>query len=112
MVKERSKPVAQSRRAHLTFPVGRTGTMMRKARLAERVTSSGPVFMAACIEYMVRELIDLSGDACKDKKMKTIKPRHIQLALRGDEELCKIAANMQIASGGTMSNLHSFLFKN
>ena len=36
-------------------------------------------------------------------------PRHIQLAIRNDEELSKLLGNVVIAQGGVLPNIHSVL---
>jgi histone H2A len=50
-------------------------------------------------------LSDNSGNAAKDLKMKRISPRHLQLAVRGDEELDKLI-NATIAGGGVLPHIH------
>ena len=46
--------------------------------------------------------------ALVNKKTRII-PRHIQLAVRNDEELNKLMANATIACGGVLPNIHSTL---
>ena len=72
---------SKSAKAGLTFPVGRIGRFLRKGRYAKRVGSGAPVYMAAVLEYLVAELLELSGNAAKDNKKTRIIPRHIQLAV-------------------------------
>ena len=36
-------------------------------------------------------------------------PRHIQLAIRNDEELSKLLGTVTIAAGGVLPNIHSVL---
>jgi histone H2A len=36
-------------------------------------------------------------------------PRHIQLAVRNDEELSKLLGDVTIANGGVMPNIHKLL---
>ena len=55
------------------------------------------------------EVLDLAGEACLESKMRTIKPRHIQLAVRNDEELNKLLGGVTIASGGVLPNIHTVL---
>lgn len=65
--------------------------------------------MAAAVEYLAAEVLELSGNACKDNKKKRIIPRHICLAIRNDEELNKLFHHVTIAGGGVLPNIHSVL---
>ena len=58
------KKVSQSFRAGLLYPVGRIGRLMRK-NTAYSVSADAPVFMAAAIEYVCAELLDIAGEVCK-----------------------------------------------
>lgn len=49
------------------------------------------------------------GRVCRDNKKTRIVPRHIQLAVRNDEELSKLLGNVTIAAGGVLPNIHSVL---
>jgi histone H2A len=65
--------------------------------------------MAAMLEYLTFEILELAGNACKEAKKKTLAPRHLQLAVRNDEELAKLMSTTMISQGGYMSNIHPFL---
>jgi histone H2A len=65
--------------------------------------------MAAVLEYVVAEILELAGNAAKDHSKLRIIPRHIQLAVRNDEELNKFLGGVTIASGGVMPSIHSVL---
>ena len=102
---------SRSAKAGLTFPVGRLGTMLKKGRYAKRIGAGAPVYMAAVLEYLVAELLELAGNAARDNKKTRIIPRHIQLAVKNDEELNKYLGKATIASGGVLPNIHAVLLK-
>ena len=103
------KAVSKSSKAGLQFPVGRLARMLRKGRYSQRVGAGAPVYMAAVLEYVVAELLELAGNACRDHQKTRIVPRHIQLAVRNDEELNKFLGSVTIASGGVLPNIHAQL---
>ena len=105
----KAKPTSGSSKAGLIFPVGRTGRYLKQGRYSERVGKGGAIFMAAILEYLSFEILELAGNACKEAKKKTLAPRHLQLAVRNDEELAKLMASTMISQGGYMSNIHPFL---
>merc|ERR1712017_68765 len=93
-----SRPMTKAARAGLQFPVGRIARFMKQGRHAERVGAGAPVYLAAVLEYLAAEVLELAGNAAKDNKKTRIIPRHIQLAVRNDEELNKLLKNTTIAS--------------
>ena len=99
----------RSARAGLQFPVGRMARFLRQGGFAKRVGAGAPVYLAAVLEYLTAELLELAGNAAKDNKRSRIIPRHIQLAVRNDEELNKLLGSVTIASGGVLPNIHATL---
>ena len=99
----------RSAKAGLQFPVGRMRRYLRNGRYAARVGAGAPVYMAAVCEYLCAEILELAGNAARDNKKSRIIPRHVQLAVRNDEELNKLMGDVTIASGGVLPNIHAVL---
>lgn len=104
-----SKATSRSDKAGLQFPVGRIHRFLRKGNYAQRIGSGAPVYLAAVLEYLTAEILELAGNAASDNKKKTISPRHLQLAIRNDDELNKLLRDVTIASGGVLPNIHQVL---
>ena len=81
------KTQSRSAKAGLQFPVGRIARYLKTGKYSERVGAGAPVYLAAVLEYLAAEVLELAGNAAKENKKTRIIPRHIQLAVRNDEEL-------------------------
>ncbi|KAF7236942.1 Histone H2AX [Varanus komodoensis] len=107
--KARAKAKSRSSRAGLQFPVGRVHRLLRRGRYAERVGAGAPVYLAAVLEYLTAEILELAGNAARDNRKTRIVPRHVQLAVRNDEELSRLLGRVMIAQGGVLPNIPAAL---
>ena len=104
-----SKSKSRSSRAGLQFPVGRIHRFLKKGNFSERVGAGAPVYLAAVLEYLTAEILELAGNAARDNKKTRITPRHLQLAIRNDEELNKLLQGITLAQGGVLPNIQAVL---
>ncbi|KAJ8397203.1 hypothetical protein AAFF_G00440370 [Aldrovandia affinis] len=107
--KGRSKTKTRSSKAGLQFPVGRVHRLLRKGNYAQRIGAGAPVYLAAVLEYLTAEILELAGNAARDNKKSRIIPRHLQLAVRNDDELHKLLGGVTIAQGGVLPNIQAVL---
>jgi histone H2A len=98
---------SRSAKAGLQFPVGRIHRFLKGS--AKRIGAGAPVYLAAVLEYLCAEILELAGNAARDNKKSRIIPRHVQLAIRNDEELNKLLGGVTIAAGGVLPNIHTVL---
>ena len=105
----KKKQVAGQTKAGLVFAPARCLRILRSGRYCDRIGLGAGVFMAGALEYLVREILEIAGDQAEQAKKQVIKPKHIALAVRNDEELTKLMATIQISEGGFKSGIHEFL---
>lgn len=92
---KKAEGVARKKRAGLVFSVSRVERLIRKHH-CNRVGAGAPVYLAAVLEYLSAEILELAGNASRDNKRIRVKSRHIQLAIQNDEELSTIAHKFHI----------------
>ena len=58
----------------MVFPIGRTDRYMKRMRLSERSGKSAPTFVAAVLEYMCTELLDMASEVALKAKRQRLMP--------------------------------------
>ena len=117
------KSGSKSKKAGLLFPVGRIGSQLRRGQYARRVGGSAAVYLAAVLEYLTAELLELTVKAASApagakgakkgaKKAATrLNPRTLTLAVRHDEDLGALLQNVTLSRGGVLPAVNKALQK-
>merc|ERR1711920_827538 len=106
------KQLSRSARAGVQFPVGRIHRFLKKYATSNmRIGGTAGVYCAAIMEYLSAEVLELAGNVAKDMRTKRVTPRHLQLAIRGDDELDSLV-KATIAGGGVVPFIQPQLIAN
>ncbi len=73
------------------------------------MTDTAAVYLAAIMEYMAAECLELAGNCTKDLSEEAIGCRQLLLAVRGDEELDTIFEGCIFREGGIIPHIHKTL---
>jgi histone H2A len=65
---DKKQSTSSSAKAGLQFPVGRIGRYLRQGKYATRMGAGAPVYLAAVLEYLTAEILELAGNAARDNK--------------------------------------------
>ncbi|ODM86663.1 Histone H2A [Orchesella cincta] len=80
-----------------------------RGNYAERVGAGAPVYLAAVMEYLALRFSSWPVTLLVTTRRRRIIPRHLQLAIRNDEELNKLLSGVTIAQGGVLPNIQAVL---
>ncbi|KAJ7504514.1 histone-fold-containing protein [Mycena galericulata] len=100
---------SSSQKAGLAFPVARIRRFLKEGVYAKRVTAASAVYLAAVLEYLMAELLELAGNCARDNQRVRIIPRHLLLAIRNDNELDVLLKRVVIYQGGVVPFIHKSL---
>jgi histone H3/H4 len=89
----------RSFRAGLQISVSRVEKYMKKYSMVKNKSGTSAIAMAAAAEYIMAEVLELSGNTSRDNKKVRIIPRHITLAIGNDEELNELFKDTFIGGG-------------
>jgi histone H2A len=103
------KKKSKASRAGLTFPPSRFQKRLKSGAYAPRIGFGAGLYMAAIIEYLCAEVLELAGNAAKDNARSRVSPRHVMLAVRNDDELNRLLDRVHIANSGVIPSVHRIL---
>jgi len=99
------KNIKKVSRAGLVFPI----TYVRHSLsllTSLIITKTSGVAVAAVLEYIAAEVLELTGNAMKDLNQDTLAPRYIWLAIYGDEELDGLFKDIVQIGGGIVPHVY------
>lgn len=103
--------ISMAIRSGLVFPPCRSYNHMKQRKVCPKISKTASVYMAAVLEYLASDLLEMAGDAAKAAKIKRITPRQITLAMFGDEEFSRFVKNRYVDGGGVTPHINKRLLK-
>ncbi len=98
----------KSEKAGLIFPVSRVHKKLKEADFAvPRSSRYAAVFLAAVLEYMITEVLDLSIRSAALKKKTRISPTDIRVSIKNDAALDKLFKDAIIPGSATTPHVNS-----
>ena len=110
--KERSTPVRRECQAGLLFSVALVEKFIREFGASDlNVSKTSSVALAAVLEYIMREILDLAGNAANDTGKVIIVIRHVYIAVANDPELDQLRKDLGIefVGGGVLPGIRTEL---
>ncbi|KAG6429174.1 hypothetical protein SASPL_107218 [Salvia splendens] len=101
-----TKGKSKTKRFPLYFSISRVSRFLKKGNYSKRVAPQAPVYLAAVLQCMAAEVLELSGKEAKNEGRSRIGPRHIELAIRSDKELSKLLPHVTIPGSGSGKKIH------
>ena len=95
----------------ITFPVELIGRSLRQSKYVTQMGDSAQIYLAAVLEFLCAEILELAGNAAREKKKSRIVVHHITLAVKNDEELNRLFGEVTTASGDGKCNTYSKYIK-
>nr|CUT18440.1 gH2A.2 [Lilium davidii var. unicolor] len=99
----------RSEKAAIQFPVSRIAHFLKRGRYCRRLGATAPVYLAAVLENLVAEVLELAANMTERHKRKVIKPRHILLAVRQEVEVNKLFHGVTISQSGVIPKIRKEL---
>eukprot|EP01045_Picozoa_sp_COSAG04_P006274 COSAG04_NODE_305_length_17292_cov_72.482173_2_plen_1140_part_00 len=97
----------RTKRAGLEFNVEMVAAVAGLDHPGVILTECAAASLAGAVEYLVAEVLEIAGGAAQDLKTDIIAPRHVQLAIRGDDELDRLLRHVVIRDGPGAAFVHA-----
>ena len=90
-------PIRHETRAGLTVSTSLARRYIKEfSSSSMHIGAGAPIYLAGALEYLIAEIMELGGNACRDQKRVTISIRDVMLAINNDAELSELRAKNNI----------------
>lgn len=104
------KSITFAHKAGIIFPPTRISKKIKSVTRVKRISATAGVYMAAVLEYLTAEVLELSGNFASADKVKRIVPRHIMKAIKLDIELDNLVGKKTVyPTAGIVPFVHQSL---
>ena len=108
----KQKGTSRQAKASIIFPPSVAEKFLRRFDTSLiMVTHTAPVYLAAVLEYICIEIIELASIMAKDERRIRITVSDLELSIKGDQELAKVFNdnNIRFLGGGVQQWIHPLL---
>ena len=95
------KPVRQSVKAGVSLSVARIAKMMRRAKVADRVSSRAPIYVAGLLEPVVLAVLQGARTNTGNKGTKRVTVNDVIASVRTDPDLARLFVDFAFGSKAT-----------
>ena len=111
---EGAKGTSRQAKANIIFPPSISEKFLRRFDTSNvMVTYNSPIYLAAVLEYISMEILDMASQQAKDNKKIRITSKDLELGVRYDSELNQLITetNIEFIGGARVPYIHPFLLK-
>lgn len=88
---------SRTSRPELPFSVSHVERLLREGHYTQRLGSTAPVYLAAVIEYLTAEILELAGNEAQSSGRSRITPEFIDMAIHNNSLLSDLFRNTTIS---------------
>lgn len=107
-----SKNTTRQNKADIIFPPSIIEKFLRDFEMSKiMITGESPIYLAAIMEYLCREILDIASNIAIEYKRKRISIRDLELAVKNDPEINSLFINLDLSflGGGVVPCIHPLL---
>lgn len=101
----KSGQTTRAMKAGLTVPPSRVNRAMKLRSGLKRVGGTAPVYMAAVMEYLAAEILEVACNSTTKAKRKRVTPEDVSMALRSDADLQKVCGGFALYTGDKLEEI-------